>query len=61
VKVEIRAVLGGLKIAKGAKVRRVWVQTDSTVVVGMITNQMQWHPEHSFLLQQCKDMIQKEE
>uniref|UniRef100_A0A7C8YVG9 RNase H type-1 domain-containing protein n=1 Tax=Opuntia streptacantha TaxID=393608 RepID=A0A7C8YVG9_OPUST len=47
VKAELRAVLHGLKLAKEANVHRIWVQLDSSVVVGMLKNQMHWHPEHA--------------
>ena len=49
-KAEIRAILRGLRLAEEAGFRRVWVQTDSLVLAGMLTNRMHWHPEHQFLL-----------
>ena len=59
-KAEIRAILRGLRLAEEANFRKVWVRTDSLVVVGMLTNHMQWHPEHQFLLQQCYNLMGKE-
>ena len=58
-KAEIRAVFRGLQLAKEENLHKVWIRTDSLVVVGMLTNKMQWHPEHHFLLQQCVRLMQQ--
>ena len=57
VKAEIRTVLRGFKIAQEAQVQKLWLQTDSKVVVSMLTSSNDWHLEHSFLLHQCKQLI----
>ena len=56
-KAEIRAVLQGLKLAKRLGVRKLWLQLDSIVVTGMLKGTMDWRPEHTSLLQQCKTLI----
>jgi len=60
-KAELRAISRGLQLAEGEGFRKVWIRTDSLVVVGMLTNKMQWHPEHHFLLQRCSNLLRKEE
>ena len=61
VRAEIRAVLRGLRIAQAANVQKLWIQVDSNVVISMLTNSREGHPAHSFLLQQCKRLIEREE
>jgi len=58
VKAEIRAILRGLKLAKAGLVPKLWIQADSNVVVRMLTNAKEWHPEHSFILHQCKQLME---
>jgi len=36
VKAELRAVLRGLKMARDLGLKRIWLQADSTIVVGML-------------------------
>ena len=60
-KAEIRAIFRGLQIAEGEGFRKIWIQMDSLVVVGMLTNKVHWHPTHHFLLQQCSHLMRKEE
>jgi len=60
-KAEIRAAFRGLQLAEEEKLSKVWIRTDSLVVVGMLTNKMQWHPEHHFMLQQCTKLMLKED
>ena len=60
-KAELRAISRGLQLAAGAGFRKIWVQTDSRVVVGMLTNKMHWHPEHHFLLQRCSNWLRQED
>ena len=57
VKEEIRAVLRGLKVARDAKAQKVWLLSDSKVVLGMLVNHQDWHPEHRGLLYQCKQLL----
>jgi len=60
VKAEIRAVLWGFKLAKEVRTQRLWLQMDSNVVVGMLTRRAPWHPEYSFILQQCTHLLDGE-
>ena len=60
-KAELWANLRGLRLAAAQKYRKVWIQTDSSVVVGMLTNRMQRHPEHHFLIQQCYNLLHMEQ
>jgi len=60
IKVELKVVFCGLKLAKEMHAQRIWIQINSSVVVSMLTSQKIWHPEYSFLLQQCKHVIEWE-
>lgn len=56
-KVEIRAVLQGLKLAKCLGICKLRLQLDSIVTVGMLRRDMDWYPEHAGLLHQCKALL----
>ena len=57
VKAELRALLRGLKIAKGIPIHKLWVQSDSNIVVGMLNNPISCHAEFSHLIDQCRLLI----
>ena len=60
VKAELRALLRGLKIAKGIPIHKLWVQSDSNAVVGKLNNPISCHAEFSPLIDQCRLLIEWE-
>ncbi|KAJ8431324.1 hypothetical protein Cgig2_013540 [Carnegiea gigantea] len=56
-KAEICVVLCGLRLAQRLKIRKLWVQLDSMMVVGMFQENISWCPEHVGLLHQCKALL----
>ena len=57
---ESKAVLRGLRIAKNLDIKRLWVQVDSSTLVGLLKGDSKLCAEHAFILRQCKDLIYHE-
>jgi len=60
VKAELHGLLRGLKIAKDIPIHKLWVQSDSNTVVGMLNNPISCHAEFSHLKDQCRLLIEWE-
>ena len=58
VKAELRAVWRGLSLAKEMQAQRVWLQTDSNVVVSMLAGHTHRHPEHRAIFQKCTRLME---
>ena len=58
IKAELRGVLRGLKIAKERRIPKLWIRTDSTLVVNMPNNYRSEHRDNFFLIQQCKQLLE---
>jgi len=56
---ELRAVLRGLRIAKEAGIRKLWVQVDSKVVETLLTIPRLRSSEYNGIIQQCKILIDR--
>ena len=47
----------GLKLAQELHVHKIWVQSESKVVVEMLTGNFTWCLEHAPLLNLCKTLL----
>jgi len=56
-KAEVRALLRGLKIAQELGVTKLWIYTDSSTLISMITNPSTWKTEVSPLIHQCVQLL----
>ena len=59
-KSEIKAILRGLWIAKDKDIKRVWVQVDSSTLVGLLKDDSTYCAEHASIIRQCRDLIHQE-
>ena len=55
-KVELKAVLRGLRIAKDRRIQKLWIRLDSSVVVDILQNST-FPPENYSLVRQCTDLL----
>ena len=58
---ELKALIRGLKVARELGVQKLGIRVDSSVLVGMLTDQRNEHPKYHFLIQQCKQLLCEED
>ncbi|KAJ8441385.1 hypothetical protein Cgig2_009093 [Carnegiea gigantea] len=58
VRVELRAILQGLRLAREKGYRKLVVYVDSIVIVGMLNDYMKCSARHNALVQQCRRLLQ---
>jgi len=58
VKAELRAFLRGLRIAREISISKLWIQSDSITVLGMLNNPPNWNSEFGPLIHQCRQLIE---
>jgi len=59
-KAELKAVLKGLQVAKERGVQKLWIKSDSCVLVGMLRGELKTHPAYGVVIKQCKDLLRAE-
>jgi len=60
IKAELKAVLRGLQVAKERGVQKMWIKSDSFVLLGMLRGELKSNPEHEVLIKHCKDLMRDE-
>ena len=56
-KAEIMAVLKGIQVAKERGVQKLWIRSDSCVLVGILRGAIKSNPVHGSLIQRCKVLL----